>query len=79
MTLATGTAERRAAEQMRADVAGVASLAITVGAAKNYDTAGFVAGCGANRVTPQVAQNDGRPEGSAIEARTTRWPGYAVR
>jgi len=42
------------------------------------DTAGFVASCRANRVTPHVAQNGGRPGGSAIDERTTRWPGYAV-
>jgi IS5 family transposase len=78
VTLATGTAERDAAGQMLADAASVAPRAITVGADKNYDTAGFVAGCRANRVTPHVAQNDGRPGGSAIDERTTRWPGYAV-
>src|SRR5471030_1295531 len=78
VTQATGTAERDAAGQMLADVAGVAGRAITVGADKNYDTAGFVGACRANRVTPHVAQNDGRPGGSAIDARTTRWPGYAV-
>ncbi len=74
VTLATGTAERDAAGQMLADVAGVASRAIAVGADKNYDTAGFVAGCRANRVAPHVAQNDGRPGGSAIDEQTTRWP-----
>lgn len=51
---------------------------ITVGADKNYDTAGFVATCRANNVTPHVAQNDARAGGSAIDARTTRWPGYAI-
>jgi IS5 family transposase len=49
-----------------------------VGADKNYDTAGLVASCRANRVTPHVAQNDGRPGGSAIDEQITRWPGYAV-
>jgi len=78
VTLATGTAERDAAELMLADAAGVAPLDITVGADKNYDTTGFVASCRANCVTPHVAQNDGRPPGSAIDERTTRWPGYAV-
>ena len=48
------------------------------GADKNYDTAGFVASCRANRVTPHVAQNDGRGSGSAISGRTTRWAGYAI-
>jgi len=78
VTLATGTAERDAAELMLADAASVALLGITVGADKNYDAAGFVASCRAHRVTPHVAQNVGRPGGSEIDERTTRWPGYAV-
>ena len=78
VTLATGTAERDAAGLMLADAASVAPGAITVGADKNYDTTGFVGSCRANRVTPDVAQNDGLPGGSAIDERTTRWPGYAV-
>jgi len=78
VTLATGTAERDAAAQMLFDAASVAPGSITVGADKNYDTAGFVGACRANRVTPHVAQNDGRPGGSAIDERTTRWSGYAV-
>lgn len=78
VTLATGTAERDAAAQMLIDAASVAPRNITVGAYKNYDTAGFVGACRAHRVTPHVAQNDGRPGGSAIDERTTRWSGYAV-
>ena len=61
VTLATGTAERDAAGQMLADAGSVAPRAITVGADKNYDTAGFVGRCRANRVTPHVAQNARRP------------------
>jgi hypothetical protein len=49
-----------------------------VGADKNYDTAGFVARCRANRVTPHVAQNDGRGGGYALDGRTTRWAGYGI-
>jgi hypothetical protein len=49
-----------------------------VEAGKNYDMAGFVASCRANRVTPHVAQNDGREGGSAIDGRTTRCAGYAI-
>ena len=71
-TQATGTAERDAAADMLADVARLAEVSITVGADKNYDTAGFVATCRANRVTPHVAQNDTRAGGSAIDGRTTR-------
>ncbi len=66
VTQASGTAERDAAAQMLEDAAQVASAPITVGADKNYDTAGFVASCRANHVTPHVAQNDGRAGGSAI-------------
>lgn len=79
VTQANGTAERDAAADMLADAARLADRPITVGADKNYDTAGFVATCRTNRVTPHVAQNDARAGGSAIDARTTRWAGYAVR
>ena len=49
----------------------------TVGADKGYDTADFVADCRAIGVTPHVAQNTTN-RASAIDARTTRHPGYAV-
>lgn len=78
VTQANGTAERDTAAQMLADAAQFAGASITVGADKNYDTAGFVATCRAHGVTPHVAQNDGRAGGSAIDARTTRWPGYSI-
>jgi len=45
---------------------------------KGYDTHGFVASCRALKITPHVAQNHARPGGSALDARTTRHPGYAV-
>jgi len=45
VTFATATAERAAAGQILADVAGVASRDMTVGTDKNYHTAGFVASC----------------------------------
>jgi hypothetical protein len=45
VTLATGTAERDAAQSMLADVAMLTSKPITVGADKNYDTAAFVEYC----------------------------------
>jgi hypothetical protein len=63
---------------MVADAARLAGVPITVGADRNYDTAGFVTNCRAHRVTPHVAQNTERAGGSAIDGRTTRWPGYAV-
>ena len=47
---------------------------ITVAADKWYDTARFVAECRHMRITPHVAQ---KPH-SAIDARTTRQPGYAL-
>lgn len=79
VTLASGTAERDAAADMLADAARAASTpTITVGADKNYDTAGFMQTCRENAVTPHVAQNHARPGGSAIDGRTTRWPGYAI-
>ncbi|ONC26333.1 transposase [Burkholderia pseudomallei] len=77
-TQANGTAERDAAAAMLTDTAQLTGTPITVGADKNYDTAGFVATCRANGVTPHVAQNDGREGSSAIDGRTARWPGYAV-
>ncbi|MCX4163674.1 MULTISPECIES: IS5 family transposase [Paraburkholderia] len=78
VTQANGTAERDTAADMLADAARFAGTPVTVGADKNYDMAGFVATCRANCVTPHVAQNDGRAGGSAIDERTTRWPGYAI-
>ena len=48
----------------------------TVGGDKGYDTADF-AGCRERRCTPHVAQNNTKRR-SAIDARTTRHPGYAV-
>ena len=49
-----------------------------VGCDKNDVRTGFVASCRANRVTPHVAQSDGRGGGSAIDGRKTRWAGYAI-
>src|SRR5215472_6261604 len=74
---ADGVAERRAAVAV-ADERLAGSRRITLGADKGYDTRGFVATCRALNITPHVAQNDARPGGSALDARTTRHPGYAV-
>jgi transposase len=74
---ADGTAERRAALAM-ADERLAGSRRITLGGDKGYDTRGFVASCRALNITPHVAQNDTRPGGSALDARTTRQPGYVV-
>jgi transposase len=49
----------------------------SVGADKGYDTHDFVAVARGLGVTPHVSQNVARRGGSAIDARTTRHPGYA--
>jgi transposase len=48
----------------------------TLAADKAYDTKQFVADCRERGVTPQVAMNISGTRGSAIDARTTRHPGY---
>jgi hypothetical protein len=50
---------------------------MTVGADKGYDTQDFVMGLRTLAITPHVAQHTGG-RGSAIDARTTRHPGYAI-
>lgn len=74
LTEANGTAERATALDMIEDNAKPGS---TVGADKNYDTADFVAGCRQRGCTPHVAQNNTNRR-SAIDARTTRHPGYRL-
>lgn len=74
LTEANGTAERTTALDMIEDNAKPGS---TVGADKNYDTAVFVAGCRERGCTPHVSQNDTNRR-SAIDARTTRHPGYRI-
>jgi len=72
VTSATGTAERDAALGM---LAGLPARDSTVGADKLFDQAPFVDTARGLRVTPHVAQ---KRRGTAIDARTTRHPGYAV-
>lgn len=74
LTEANGTAERTTALDMIEDSAKPGS---TAGADKNYDTADFVAGCRERGCTPHVSQNDTNRR-SAIDARTTRHPGYRI-
>ena len=74
LTEANGTAERTTALDMIEDNAKPGS---TVGGDKNYDTADFVAGCRQRGCTPHVSQNDTNRR-SAIDARTTRHPGYRI-
>jgi transposase len=81
LTHATGTAEREAALTMMDESAAqdpATTRRRTLGADKNYDTAEFVAQCRARNITAHVAQNTRRPGGSAIDARTTRYEGYAI-
>ncbi len=73
---ATGKAEREVAANLLSDLTGMKKR--TVGADKNYDTAGFVADCRAMNITPHVARNDKRPGGSAIDGRTSRHASYKV-
>lgn len=85
LTQATGAAERAAALDMLAAVAGEQRK--TVGADKAYDTEDFVSACRELNVTPHVAQNTYEYETktgkrakreSRIDARTTRHEGYRV-
>ena len=72
LTEANGSAERATALDMIKDNVGRSG---TVGGDKNFDTADFVAGCRKLGCTPHVSQNDTNRR-SAIDARTTRHPGY---
>jgi IS5 family transposase len=75
VTPATRTAEREAAVVLVRQVAGRGR--ITLGADKSDDAAAFVAALRQLEVTPHVAQQT-RGRASAIDARTTRHPGYAI-
>jgi IS5 family transposase len=78
-TIADGFAEREAATTMLSTHWRHAPPRHrTVGADKAYDAADFVEQVRQVDVTPHVAQNDTRRGGSAIDARTTRHPGYAM-
>jgi transposase len=83
LTPASGTAEREAAIHMLNKQSPGSSRRITLGADKGYDAASFVGDLRKMAVTPHVARNDavtktGKRRRSAIDARTTRHPGYAV-
>ncbi len=75
LTQATGTAEREASLEMVQVIP--SPRRITLGGDKNYDTRDHVDALRSLNVTPHVAQNDTNRK-SAIDARTTRHPGYAV-
>src|SRR5437667_1071005 len=71
-----GTVERDAAMLMAERLNG--DDRVTLAADKAYDTKEFVKEMRQMKVTPHVAQNDGRRGGSAIDERTTRHAGYKV-
>jgi transposase len=71
-----GTAERDAAMLMAERLDG--DDRVTLAADKAYDTKEFVKEMRQMKVTPHVAQNEGRRGGSAIDKRTTRHAGYKV-
>lgn len=75
--VATGKAERDRALEMVMRLGWLAGRR-TLGADKGYDTRDFVAECRARNVTPHVAQNVSKHRRSAIDARTTSQPGYAI-
>jgi transposase len=78
VTAATGTAERDAAIGMLGELP-LTGRRITVGADKNYDTRDWVTAARLMQVTPHVAQYARTVHRtSAIDARTTRSPGYAL-
>ena len=76
VTQADGTAERTAALRMAAKIRG--TRPVTLGGDKNFDTRDFVDTLRKMQITPHVAQNKKRLGGSAIDARTTRHPGYEI-
>jgi transposase len=74
---ANGFAERTNALRMLDDNAS-SERRVTVAGDKGYDTKDFVADCRSINVTPHVAQTTDTRRSSAIDARTTRHPGYLV-
>jgi transposase len=77
LTSATGTAERDVVPVLLDEARERGFRPRTLGADKNYDTRACVASVRQRGVTPHVAQNTtGRR--SAIDGRTTSWPGYGV-
>src|SRR5215813_1153167 len=83
VTLASGTAERRASEAMLKRRARRRGRRITVGEDKAYDSRDHVNALRRLNVTPHVTQNNaltksGRRRTSAIDQRTVRHIGYRV-
>src|SRR4030095_13601441 len=76
VTDATGTAERDAALYMLGELP-LTTRRVTVGGDKNFDVPRWVAAVRQMGIQPHVAQNTSKRR-SAIDARTTRHPGYAL-
>jgi transposase len=75
VTQATGTAERDVVSVLLDEARQRGFRPRTLGADKGYDTRECVAAMRKRKVTPHVARNtNGRR--SAIDGRTTSWPGY---
>jgi transposase len=74
---ASGTAERDTAIAMIVEHKQL-GREVTLGGDKGYDTRDFIEECRAIGVVPHVAQNIYKRRSSAIDARTTRHPGYAI-
>jgi len=72
---ASGYAERAAALELLGALK--PGRRLTVGADKGYDTRDFVTAARLWQITPHVAQST-RSRASAIDARTTRHPGYGI-
>lgn len=76
VTDAMGTAERDAALMMLGELP-LTRRRVTVGGDKNYDMPAWVSAVRQMGITPHVAQHTTNRR-SAIDARTTRYPGYAL-
>jgi transposase len=76
VTDAMGTAERDAALMMLGELP-LTARRVTVGGDKNFDVPAWVAAVRQMGITPHVAQHTTNRR-SAIDARTTRHPGYAI-
>jgi transposase len=75
VTHADGYGERDAGRELMSRI--TRKPRVTLGADKGYDTADFIANMRDLGVTPHIAQNTSRRK-SAIDARTTRHPGYRL-
>jgi len=76
VTTASGSGEREAAKSMLRQLPRT-TRRITLGGDKGYDTEAFVRELRKLNITPHVAQNNSNRK-SAIDARTTNHPNYAV-